>query len=359
MTPLYETAINPTPFRGPAGHAGLWYDKFCDKWRDEDGTWTMKSRGDKDNPKLDWIKALTQTRVGDPVQISETAKRIATLVRRRGGRWWVYTTESRFVTGLGRSHPVENGFAWHPTLGTPYLPGSSVKGLVSAHADEEVQTVCFLDAFPVKPAQLDADVMTPHYSPWDKDHPPGDWRSPTPIPFLTTAAKTAFLFGVIPTRRGAAERMDEVDRWLKEALEWVGGGAKTAVGYGRFVRDKDEEARLAKHLAAEQQAIEDRAKAEREARERAEMLASLSATEREVLAVVEQAPSKSMAPSTAVYKETESGRWAGDAKIEVATWLKRAMLAEKRWKEESKKKKPERDTDYQRTLVVMRWLAGE
>ena len=87
--------------------------------------------------------------------------------------------------------------------------------------------------------------------------------------------------------------------------------------------------------------------------------ANLSTTEQDVLKVVEQAPSKSMAPSAAVYEGADSGRWAGDAKIEVAAWLKRTMLAEKRWKEESKKKKPEKDTDHQRTLVVKRWLAGE
>ena len=86
---------------------------------------------------------------------------------------------------------------------------------------------------------------------------------------------------------------------------------------------------------------------------------NLSTTERDVLAVVEQAPSKSMEPSTAVYKEVESGRWAGNAKIEVAAWLKRTLLEEKRWKEESKKERPANDADYQRTLVVQRWLAGE
>ena len=84
------------------------------------------------------------------------------------------------MTGLGRSHPVENGFAWHPTLGMPYLPGSSVKGMVRAWAEQETDprpaseeldrllgkqnsagSVCFLDALPIKPVKLEADVMTP------------------------------------------------------------------------------------------------------------------------------------------------------------------------------------------------------
>ena len=352
MMPLYKAATTSPPSRQSAGHAGLWYDKFCGQWRVERGTWTMKSSGDNDSPKLDWIKKLTVAPVGDRVQISETAKRLATLVERHGGCWRVYTTESRFVTGLGRSHPVENGFAWHPTLGTPYLPGSSVKGLVNAWADDEVQGVRFLDAVPIKPTQLNLDVMTPHYSPWTKDAPPGDWRSPTPIPFLTTATETGFLFGVIPCRPDTARRVEEVNCWLKEALECAGGGAKTAVGYGRFVRDECEESHLTKQLAEQRQA-------ERESRERDEMLANLSPIEQEVMTVVERSRSKNMPPCTAVYKELESGRWAGDAKKEVAAWLQRTMLAEKRWKEESKKKRPERDADHQRTLIVKRWLAGE
>ena len=36
---------------------------------------------------------------------------LAALIESRGGRWEAFTSASRFVTGLGRSHPVENGFA--------------------------------------------------------------------------------------------------------------------------------------------------------------------------------------------------------------------------------------------------------
>ena len=32
--------------------------------------------------------------------------------------------------------------------------------------------------------------MTPHFAGWTEQGPPGDWLSPTPIPFLTTAAGT-------------------------------------------------------------------------------------------------------------------------------------------------------------------------
>ena len=215
--PLYKTDRQHQPRLARAGHAGLWFDKFCNRWTIQGSVWGMSSVDkDAENPKLGWIKKIADHPVGAQDVLAESTARLVQLVRRRGGRCGVFTTQSRFVTGLGRSHPVENGFAWHPTLGTPYLPGSSIKGLVHAWAQtetdrkiiphlfgkqEQVGHVCFLDAVPVKPVTLETDIMTPHYGGWSPDDPPGDWRSPTPIPFLVTAAHTPFLFGIVPPPR--------------------------------------------------------------------------------------------------------------------------------------------------------------
>ena len=99
-------------------------------------------------------------------------------------------------------------------------------------ASGDMGNVCFLDAVPVEPVRLEADIMTPHYAGWSELHPPGDWRSPTPIPFLVTAEETPFLFAVLPCR--AVEPLDIVMRWLCDALEWAGGGATTnGPGIGR------------------------------------------------------------------------------------------------------------------------------
>lgn len=253
--PLYSAADpHPHPVEKPeGGHAGLWFDKFCNEWHVAGSVWKLDS-------KLEWIRSLTGNTdgVGAPDQIEEYRSRLVRLIASRGGSAQVFVTESRFVTGLGRSHPIENGFAWHPTLGTPFLPGSSVKGLVRSWAKPnavshpakmlvrrllggpgEVGGVCFLDAIPVAPVRLEADIMTPHYAGWKEDEPPGDWRSPVPIPFLTTAAETPFLFGLIPGRAVTRNDLDIVSTWLCDALAWAGGGAKTAVGYGRFRADSE------------------------------------------------------------------------------------------------------------------------
>ena len=46
------------------------------------------------------------------------------------------TAVAPFTTGLGNEHPLENGFAFLNPYGLPYLPGSGVKGVLRAAAQE-------------------------------------------------------------------------------------------------------------------------------------------------------------------------------------------------------------------------------
>lgn len=246
--PLYTHSS--LTFNPQTAHAGLWYDKFCDQWKND---WTLPSE-----QKVQWIRTVANgTRTGDAAFLDQFARRQQSMVEGLGGMCLPFHTESRFVTGLGREHPVENGFAWHPTLGTPYLPGSSIKGMLRAWtvmdeqrvaadkilgcqespdgADGQVGMVVIFDAIPLGPVKLEVDVMTPHYVDYyGSDDVPGDWLSPVPIPFLAVAAGTAFQFGIAPRTTDGKEHLECVAEWLKNALQWLGAGAKTAVGYGRF-----------------------------------------------------------------------------------------------------------------------------
>ncbi len=258
--------------RDCTGHAGLWFDKFCDRWAVDGSGWTMtSSKQDQTHTKKAWIDTVTSGDVGEGDRISAYAIRLLRLIHARAGRAEVFTTESRFVTGLGRSHPVENGFAWHWSLGVPFLPGSSVKGMVRSWAVTDIDSppdeatldrvfgqpgkvgeVCFLDAVPLGPVELEADVMTPHYAGWNDEDLPGDWRSPKPIPFLTTARGTSLLFGLLQAETATTD-LDTVSSWLRDALAWAGGGAKTAVGYGRFRTDGQKLKELDRRLVQEEQ----------------------------------------------------------------------------------------------------------
>lgn len=251
VRPLYQTATELVD-RPVESNAGLWYDKFCDQWLEE---WD----GLGDTGKRNWIQQVTKGPVGDSRLISEIVERRLNLIVQCGGAALYFKTEGPFVTGLGRNHPVENGFAWHQTLGTPYLPGSSVKGIVRSWAkvwEEEsdeiinrifgprnsdspsVGSVIFLDAIPSDQVHLKADVMTPHYGPYYQGtEPPADWHNPVPVPFLVVESKQDFLFGLLPRRGQEAQDKEDCQKatnWLKDALKFIGGGAKTAAGYGRF-----------------------------------------------------------------------------------------------------------------------------
>jgi CRISPR-associated protein Cmr6 len=296
MIPLSLSVTAPGSLP-PAANTGLWFDKFCNQWcrnlaKRELLAWSLKSfvtksfkdtpKGRKEvvtehNPKLDWIKTVTKP-VGTKALLLEHTNRQADLARSLGGQDILFITTSRFVSGLGREHPIENGFVWHPALGTPYLPGSSVKGIVRAWIENgwndtpiepaafhrifgsdyrqgsgqydrqrmlipQSGSILFLDALPTAPVQLKADVMTPHYGDYYQGKsPPADWLSPNPIPFLTVAPGASFQFALAPkTPADHADVATALD-WLTQALAWLGAGAKTAVGYGRFERDTKAEA---------------------------------------------------------------------------------------------------------------------
>lgn len=245
-------------------NTGLWYEKFCDQWTFEhDGK--IVTEVTLGNKKSKWIETVTRHEIGYATEIKRANYRLQQLVEEKGGQLIRMKTISRFIPGMGRPHPVDNGINWHPTLGVPYLQGSSVKGAVRAWAesydenknqsdiqrifgsdrkdptqndeDHSVGSIIFFDAIPAGPVRLVADVMTPHFSNYYKDpknNSPSERENPIPIPFLAVEENQPFLFAIAPRRREYSEDMKKVIQWLKKAMFWTGAGAKTAVGYGRF-----------------------------------------------------------------------------------------------------------------------------
>ena len=63
-----------------------------------------------------------------------------------------------------------------------------------------------------------------------------------------------------------------------------------------------------------------------------------------------------MRESTAIFQSIQAGHWQGDAKRAAAEWLRDKLIDEKRWRENSEKKRPDKDVNYKRTLRVMAWL---
>ena len=84
-------------------------------------------------------------------------------------------------------------------------------------------------------------MITPHDGGWriKKNVTPSDWVSPVPIHFLGVKEGAKFQFAVAP-RAGAGAGAGEDDvkdayQLIEEALEWIGAGAKTSVGFGRAI----------------------------------------------------------------------------------------------------------------------------
>ncbi|MGA8941858.1 MAG: type III-B CRISPR module RAMP protein Cmr6 [Thermoactinomyces sp.] len=260
--PLYPACTVPKNLQKSRQiNTGLFYEKFCDQWIEMcDEEECEKSQNittgfTLGENKQKWIIKFNNW-VGNRQIIEHAVYRMRRLVRQRKGKVITMKTASRFIPGMGRPHPVENGINWHPTLGVPYLPGSSVKGMVRAWAesynnvDEKTITrifgpkkleksagsVIFFDALPTQHVCLAMDIMTPHHSNYyqGKNKNPHEWEAPNPIPFLAVEEGQTFLFAIAPRRSQDQEDLDQVEHWLKEALETIGAGAKTAVGYGRF-----------------------------------------------------------------------------------------------------------------------------
>ena len=260
--------------RPPDANRGLWYTRF---YKGFNPNWEVD-----DSSKHSWITENAGP-CGNDRELEAHAERLKRLSAALGGHCADFDTVWHFASGLGISHPVENGFAWHHTLGVPFLAATGIKGLLrgwteywrdfdneearqatiarcfgasAGDDDSSAGNLIFFDALPIERVHLAADVMTPHMGKWyEQGHDihgpqdyatkaPADWYSPVPVPFLVVK-KAAFRFMIAPRLIGdeatdTQARIDALDaiQQLEQALEWLGAGAKTAAGYGRMERRK-------------------------------------------------------------------------------------------------------------------------
>lgn len=271
--PLYANCEKPAKCEG---NLGLWFERFFDQYNDQQ-QWTNPNPDSTANAA--WLK--TFKKAGNDKQLATHAQAQIQLAASLQGQSHVFKASWHFVTGMGNPHPVENGFAWHPTLGVPYLTGAAVKGLVRSYIENylddthekrqqllldwfgstdkdprsegyqsQAGNLIFFDALPVKPVTLGVDIMTPHMGKWyekggDKEANkpetiPADWHDPVPVSFLV-AKEVSLLFSFAlrqypnaDSKRPAIDLVDVADV-LNRALEQVGAGGKTATGYGGMI----------------------------------------------------------------------------------------------------------------------------
>jgi CRISPR-associated protein Cmr6 len=237
------------------GNRSLLFDKGMDRY---DASWKIGAR-EKGEFLRDFAVEFGQ-HGGEPYE-SFLTRRGAAL----GAKPVELTSQARLVIGLGLPSPLETGFLFDRLTGCPYLPGSSVKGLLRATArlvqhgeiagdkdfweknldrifgpeinpDSPPRTgeAIFYDAFPARWPVLEVDVLTPHYGKYYReDVAPGDWDNPVPVAFLAIAAGTPFHFYIQAESEDSAQLADV----LSIGLDWLGIGAKKSAGYGVFGKE--------------------------------------------------------------------------------------------------------------------------
>jgi len=233
----------------------------------------------------------------------------------------------------------------------------------------------FWDVIPqIKGDSLTVEVMTPHQGHYYQQKldkmsgdsiTPHDSGQPNPIHFLTVPPGSGFTFHVVCDTQHLARLAPELaanDRWqslltaaFTHAFAWLGFGAKTAVGYGAL--EEDPEVKQVREKAA--QAVADKLRAEQAAREREADLAALAPTARAIREFLDARPDKNQTELSALFNGLKSGRWSGDTKREIALHVEQLMRNANKWKENTAKKNPDKDHDYQDTLKVKAWLRGQ
>jgi CRISPR-associated protein Cmr6 len=278
-------------FRGAS--PGLRFGMYYQGWSDAGGT------RQEDGAKRDAIDKACALEVADRRAMNAWNERQRQLAAPLASAGLLAEFHARavapFATGLGSEHPTENGFAFLWPYGLPYLPGSGIKGVLRAAARElgwpaaehlslfgsdvpdgegaESQrgVLSFWDAMPViEGERLRVEIMTPHQTHYlqpqaggsrrdDKStagsDSPHDSGNPNPIYFLSVPPRSQFVFRVscdLDRLGRLAPELQQDHRWrlrlqegFEHAFEWLGFGAKTAVGYGAMKPDEQAQAKAA------------------------------------------------------------------------------------------------------------------
>ncbi len=255
MTQARRQALQAVPFNDTV-HPGLWIDKML-------LIQNVKGGGDEGKgAKGEHIERLL--RVKTPHGYKEAFKRWRDDHVAAGHTLAIATLQGRMVIGIGQKGPLEVGLTLHHTWGTPYIPGSALKGLAAATARDLVEdpawlapkdvttdteagesyaytfglvtqrgAVIFHDAWWIPDKDklpLAPDVMTVHHPSYyqqDNPAPPSDTDSPNPVSFITVTG--TYLIALEGPKPWATAALD----LLRIGLEDLGVGAKTRAGYGR------------------------------------------------------------------------------------------------------------------------------
>ena len=194
-----------------------------------------------------------------------------------------FKTQGPFTIHLSRNIALENtGICFHPIYGFVYIPGSGIKGLARAYAEQvwkpaqsnkddaektiieifgnentekepekmRAGKVVFHDAFPENIPQLYVAISNCHHPGYYsedkkiieqlKPGETGDFENPNPVYFLAVKEGATFNF-VLSIRQGldkdGKNLINQAFEFLAGWLAHIGLGAKTSSGFGTFIEE--------------------------------------------------------------------------------------------------------------------------
>lgn len=268
------------------GNFGLWYNKYipvCDE-KSKDAFKPCGRNGDKEGAVAhycDMYSRMKQNAGGliDKKQNDQSAY-LKSMEKAYTVLQFSAALSSRLITGLGQTHPCETSIVLDHTTGVPYIPASTMKGIVRLGCTVEIINdetysgnefygndkngkflkeertpvrelfgyqddaeegklttsggVIFLDAYPAAPPSLTTDIINPHYSKYYQEKvPPAENQDPVPVKFLAVEKGALFVFRML-VEPEYEKHIELLKKGIERALCSEGVGAKTATGYGRF-----------------------------------------------------------------------------------------------------------------------------
>jgi len=245
-------------------HPALLLEKWHPLWPEKPKSQDDRKKAEFDEFARAQLKNVTEAH-GDPELFRQVSCRRASVLDSLGATRWTCKTAGPLTLHLSVSGSFENaGICLHPLYGFAYLPGTSIKGLARAYATslasasaedilrvfgpDEITSetarageVVFYEAWPKSWPRLVVDIVNNHHREYYNaldDTPPVDWEDPNPVYFLAVPPGTDFEFAIRLRRNSNADGerlLSLAQAWVGGALAWLGAGAKTNAGYGRFL----------------------------------------------------------------------------------------------------------------------------
>jgi CRISPR-associated protein Cmr6 len=215
----------------------------------------------------------------------------------------------------------------------------------------------FWDVYP-QSKNLAIDILTPHHAGYfNGKNAPHDSEQPNPNVFLTILPGSHFNFYCACEKARLPPKLQQdwqalIDAAFEHAFDWLGFGAKTAVGYGQMHQDENGKQKF--HEDKEQRL--QKARADAEQLEAEKQMAELPSFERDIAQLLKNEKDPNKKDYLVLLDAVKTGQWQGADKRSVLERIRSLMQQAGDWKPTTQKKDPTKDKEYVRTREILKFM---